>query len=224
MSYRRYFLSTLLLAGIVVTSLPTDAFAYSKIGGRFTQDPLNKYYYNGAGTAVHHRDANGDYYLSHWSEVGNGITAWNNTQNTRVWFISTSDKSQSILDFEDSWLSTPDLLGVTSMWNGNTQLSVDQTQNGYWYWAKVEINYSPETKWRTNVETGVINSNTYGAAKLKHNASHETGHALGLDHVTAAWNTDKLMYPSAKSFYSYGVVGPTTDEADGVRSIYGPLN
>lgn len=209
--------------GLVISTLAaTSASAYVKIGGRFTQDPLNKFYYNGTGTAVKSTDEWGNgYYFSHWLEVGHAMNDWNNTQNTKVWFTSTSNRSDSILDIVDTSFPDLQLWGQTSMWNGNTQLSVAQTHSTYWYWALVELNSNVNANWMKNSVTEA-SSQAIAVGKIRHNAAHEIGHALGLDHLGAfPWNESNLMYPNPTPYYKNGIVGPTSDEVSGVQEIYG---
>lgn len=47
--------------------------------------------------------------------------------------------------------------------------------------------------------------------------AHEMGHGLGLDHVTGIHH---VMYPSASAAYGDGVTGLTTDEVNGINSMY----
>lgn len=46
---------------------------------------------------------------------------------------------------------------------------------------------------------------------------HELGHAIGLNHVTS---TARVMYTSATTAYNNGVRSLTSDEVNGVNSIY----
>ncbi len=212
-----------ILTGCLLAVIPSTASAYELIGGRFTQDPLNVFYYNSAGTAVRTVESGTTYYYSHWLEVGHAVQSWNNTQNTKIYFISTSDKSKSIMDIENTPFFNDELFGQTSMWNGNTQLTVEQTKSTWWYWAKIEMNSSPSCIWRSNWVTQT-SSNQVAVGKLEHTAAHEIGHALGLNHLGEwGWNTEKLMYPNPYNYYKYGIKAPTSDEVEAVQKIYGKL-
>jgi hypothetical protein len=182
---------------------------------------MNVYYFNGAGTSVKTIHSGYTYYYSHWLEVQHAVNDWNNTQYTKIWFVSTDDKSKSILDFMNTSFPDTQLMGQTTFWIGNNMVDPKTTN---WYWAKVEMNSNPYYNWRINTLTGQ-SSNEIAVGKIRHNAAHEMGHALGLDHVGQYfWNYDKLMYPNANSYYLNGIIGPTADEVSGVQDIYGRYN
>jgi hypothetical protein len=46
---------------------------------------------------------------------------------------------------------------------------------------------------------------------------HETGHCLGLNHVSSPTH---VMYASASTAYSNGVTGLTTDDKNGINALY----
>jgi hypothetical protein len=59
--------------------------------------------------------------------------------------------------------------------------------------------------------------NTTNATQLKVVWEHELGHALGLDHVSGK---NHVMYSYATGAYLYGVTALTSDEINGINSLY----
>lgn len=119
----------------------------------------------------------------------------------------TGTKSSSIVDVHAIALPDISVLGKTTVWNGQTQLSF---YGGYpWYWAKIEMNTT--ANWTS---TFVSDNELFQLA-----CAHEIGHAFGLAHNTAYY--DSLMYPTTFGAEVYHILGPQTGEINGVRALYG---
>jgi hypothetical protein len=191
--------------GLISVMATNNALAYNLEGGKFSTGPYYQKYFNDCSTYSNS--------ISFWLAVQAGVSAWNNTQNTKVWFQNTSTQSESIMDFHTVDLGSVDTYGQTTFWNGSQPVRSDSV----WYWTKTEMNTGANwTKW-DNVDLSIR------AKVVQEVAAHEEGHALGLAHVNVFADASKhLMYPSPQPT-GFGVYGPVADDVAGVQKIYGTL-
>ncbi|MGZ4111170.1 MAG: matrixin family metalloprotease [Tumebacillaceae bacterium] len=189
-------------------SFTSNANAYVTLGAKYVNPPLNMSYFNDCITYTY-----GTTQVSFYTAVQSAVSAWNATSNTKVEMVQTTKQSDSVMDFHNYDLGDKNILGQTSFYVNSTKVNPTTTN---WYWTNTYINSTGD--W-ANLPLGALYTNLNSLAKNV--ASHEEGHALGLDHST---NMAVLMYPNDSSYLYYGVTAPGTDEVAGVKAIYGPLN
>ncbi|HBI03651.1 MAG TPA: hypothetical protein DDY49_06445, partial [Paenibacillaceae bacterium] len=100
------FIPLILILLLVPTS---NSSAYTRFHGKYTQTPYNTYYWNGVDQIP---TINAPLY------VDNAMSMWNNTSNTRIWMVKTTNQSASILDFHSKVLEDINILGRTTWWVG----------------------------------------------------------------------------------------------------------
>lgn len=133
--------------------------------------------------------------------IKNGITKWNGI-TSKVSVSRTTTKSQSRCDnywgdyFDDDEDGT---IAETFFYLNNVITNNDVD----WYWCKIKYN-----------------SNEYNYSELDYThrkavAAHEYGHFLGLAHRNSI---SCLMYPYGDTCTA---TGPTQDEKNGIKFIYG---
>ena len=107
----------------------TNASAYELYGGRYTQDIYSQKYFNNATTY------SSISLMNHRLPFESAISDWNKTQNTRVYWVTTTTQSESILDLTTQSNNDTTLFGYTELYSGNTRIY--DAKNNYWYWARV---------------------------------------------------------------------------------------
>lgn len=208
--------SAVILVTLFSVTYVTDVHAYELYGGRYTQDIYSQKYYNDAPT---YSSVSG---MNHSLPFESSISDWNATQNTKVWWVKTTVKSESILDLTVQSSSDPKLYGYTEHYIGNTRLTYEEVGDKYWYWAKCWTNLSAD--WSINP----IYPYQIKAYKMQWATAHEIGHAMGFDHAGEDPGdyhdqVDKLMYSSPHAYMERGVYKPTADEVAGIQKLYGKL-
>lgn len=130
---------------------------------------------------------------------GNFRTALNNSNSnynaaTHV-YLKTTDTSGP------AWTASNNNYGATG-WEGQATWSSDIFYHTYACNMQLNQYYLVGTEPLT---------------RLKVVWEHESGHCLGLDHVSSATH---VMYTSASQAYNNGVRGLTTDEINGINTMY----
>lgn len=134
---------------------------------------------------------------------------WNNTP-THVWFIETSNKPYSVMDFYrgNYYAASQGVLGITHMYVGNSEV-VPTNQD--WGWTRIYLNAPSFDQLSTYYYAG----SGYGYINQKKSViAHEMGHVFGLAHVGSS---TVLMYPYGNTCK---VDHATQDEINGVNALY----
>lgn len=188
--------------------MTTSSYAYEKLGGCLNTPPYYKYYWCSSDVYIPGVYPN--------SEVDLSMKRWSNTENTKVWMNKTSTRSSSIIDFYfQPFTNDRNVLGITSFFRNNTLANPD-----YQNWSWCEIHMNTVFDWsKVKDPNGQSAPNVVFAGAV----AHEIGHTFGLDDLFWFWEDDSLMYGTTAFFTEHSIYYPTSDEADGVRNIYGPL-
>ncbi len=123
------------------------------------------------------------------------------------------------------------LSDAVSNYNGSTDVSLSAVDQSGPTWTATNTNYGAtgwegQANWASFFGTTtscsmMLNqyylSGTEPVTRLKVVWAHEAGHCLGLDHVS---DSSRVMYTSASQAYFNGVTGLTSDEIDGINSLY----
>lgn len=197
------FLMVILTFSVTFSFIPS-VFAYETFIGHRVSAPYNKYYWespegNISGFSVR-------------AETDAAMNRWNNTENTKVWMYKTSNQAASVIDFWYHQTYDPYLAGQTVCYYYDTY--VPNPDESDWTWNQVHLSTS------INYNIPDPNGQIYVNRQFTTIAAHEVGHAFGLAHVG---DTTTLMFPDLTNYRYWGLCGPTADEIEGVRAIYGPL-
>lgn len=104
-----------------------------------------------------------------------------------------------LLDNHSGALTVDDTSDSSVGWDGITNYSYS---SGSFNYAHVLLNYYYTSGYSSATKQGV--------------AAHELGHAMGLGHT----NGCVLMTPNTPTRNSCGIYGPTSDEVNGINSLY----
>lgn len=119
-----------------------------------------------------------------------------------------------------------------SNYNSATRLVLKTTDTAGPSWKALNANYGAtgwegQASWSSNIfyqtTACTMQLNQYylsgaePAAQLKVVWEHESGHCLGLGHVTSS---SRVMYTSASTAYFNGVTSLTSDEINGINTMY----
>ncbi|MFG2407112.1 matrixin family metalloprotease [Streptomyces brevispora] len=179
----------LLAFGLVMTA-GAPAQAYNTFNGHRLKYGINGEYYWLDSTAKN----------SHPEAIPNGVGHWNNTTDTKVWYVSTLDKSQSRMDFYRRSTSSNSYCAITAMYVDTS--TVDPSSTG-WVWGKVTI------------DPALANAALCGPDSHRDGIiAHEQGHVMGLAHNS---NSSSLMNSAISST---SVDAPIGDDRNGINYLY----
>ncbi|MER7908589.1 matrixin family metalloprotease [Streptomyces sp. NPDC096068] len=137
---------------------------------------------------------------SHPTAIRAGVGNWNSS-NAPVWYINTSNKSQSRLDFYRRSTSSNSYCAITAMYVDTATVDYFSTD---WVWAKVTL------------DPALANSSLCGPDTHRDGiVAHEQGHAMGLAHHPT--NSSVLMYTYVSGT---SLDTPTGDDINGIDYLY----
>ncbi|MFE2291453.1 matrixin family metalloprotease [Streptomyces sp. NPDC059452] len=183
-------LPSVLIAFALVMTTGAPAGAYNTYNGHRLKYGINGEYYWLDSTAQN----------SHPNAIPAGVGHWNNTTDTKVWYVKTLAKEKSRLDFYRRSSSSGVYCAATSMYVNTSAVNAYQKD---WVWAKVTIDPLLANASQCGPEThrdGII--------------AHEVGHAMGLDHNS---NKSSLMYTNISGTR---VDAPIKDDRNGINHLY----
>ena len=137
---------------------------------------------------------------------------WNNTA-THVWFIETTYKPNSVMDFYHGEFFDRSLRinAGTAFYVSNTQIDPSSQDYG---WTRIYLNLPFFDSLSTSALVDDGRGNLYYINRKKSVIAHEMSHVFGLDHVSDIYS---LMYPNGDL---RKVDWPTQDEISGVNFLY----
>ncbi|MER6097714.1 matrixin family metalloprotease [Streptomyces sp. NPDC001728] len=136
---------------------------------------------------------------SHPTAIRGGVGHWN-ASNAPVYYLNTSDKTQSRLDFYRRSTPSGAYCAITAMYVDTAQVDYNSTD---WVWAKITVDPA-----LTNA--GLCGPDTHRDGTI----AHEQGHAMGLAHNS---NSSSLMYTSLANT---NVDTPIGDDVNGINYLY----
>jgi hypothetical protein len=173
---------------VMVTGAPADA--YNTFNGHNLKYGVNGEYYWLDSTAEN----------SHPNAIPAGVGHWNNTSDTKVWYVSTLDKSKSRLDFYRRSSSSNSYCATTALYVDTSTVNPSSSD---WVWAKVTI------------DPLLANASACGPDTHRDGIiAHEMGHAMGLAHNS---NSSSLMYTDISGTR---VDAPIKDDRNGINALY----
>ncbi|WP_415948201.1 matrixin family metalloprotease [Streptomyces sp. KLOTTS4A1] len=181
---------SLALAFGLVVATGAPASAYSTFNGHRLTYGINYQYYWLDSTAENY----------HPVAIPAGVKHWNDTTDTKVWYLRTSTKSQSRMDFYRRSTSSGWYCAITAMYIDTR--TVDPNASNWW-WGKVTI------------DPLLRNADACGPSSHRDGIiAHEHGHVMGLAHTSSS---STLMY-SGISGTAYDK--PQKDDRNGINYLY----
>ncbi|MFD0318016.1 matrixin family metalloprotease [Streptomyces flavalbus] len=190
MKKRFSVLAAPLLALGLVMAVGTPAQAYNTYNSHNLKYGINGQYYWLDSTASN----------SHPVAIENGVNHWNNTTDTKVWYVSTLDKSKSRMDFYRQSSTSNSYCAVTYWYIDTSRVSASDTD---WVWGKVTI------------DPLLADASRCGSSGHRDGIiAHEVGHVMGLAHNS---NSSSLMYTYVSGTT---VDAPIGDDRNGINYLY----
>jgi matrixin len=146
-----------------------------------------------SGCCAHFYPTQGSSFPDDVTNWNNGLAAWTHSSANVIAYVPASnpDPRMQIYDFNCSACDP-----------GVTTITIDQFGN---------ISHSDSAI--NHYFTG-----GFGALYGQMVAAHEFGHAMGLGHNPN--NQCVLMYPSDNNYWNCGVIGPHSDDINGINALY----